>query len=34
VTRTCQLQSKNPFHFLSELMEAAFNGMPRPSLIH
>jgi transposase len=34
VTRTCQLQGKNPFDFLSELMEAAFNGLPRPSLLH
>lgn len=33
VTRTCQLQGKNPFHFLSELMEAAFRGLPRPSLL-
>jgi transposase len=33
VTRTCQLQGKNSYHFLSELMEAAFNRMPRPSLI-
>ena len=34
VTRTCQLHGKNPFHFLSDLMEAAFNGIPRPSLPH
>lgn len=34
VTRTCQLQGKNPFHFLCELMEAAFKGCPRPSLIN
>ena len=33
VTRTCQLQRKNPFHFLAALMEAAFTGAPRPSLI-
>lgn len=33
VTRTCRLQGKNPFHFLSELMRAAFNGQPRPSLL-
>lgn len=33
VTRTCQLQGKNPFHYLSELMEAAFIGLPRPSLL-
>lgn len=33
VTRTCQLQGKNPFHFLSDLMEAAFKGSPRPSLL-
>ena len=33
VTRTCQLQGKNAFHFLVELMEAAFNGMPRPSIL-
>jgi transposase len=34
VTRTCQLRRKNPFHFLSELMEAAFMGLPRPSLLN
>ena len=34
VTRTCQLRGKNPFHFLTELMEAAFMGLPRPSLIN
>ncbi|MHC1729237.1 MAG: IS66 family transposase [Syntrophobacteraceae bacterium] len=34
VTRTCQVQGRNPFHFLSDLMEAAFKGTPRPSLIH
>jgi transposase len=34
VTRTCQLRGKNPFHFLSELMTAAFNGSARPSLIN
>jgi transposase len=33
VTRTCQRQGRNPFHFLSELMEAAFNRLPRPSLV-
>lgn len=33
VTRTCQLQGKNPFNFLSNLMDAAFNGLPRPSLL-
>ena len=33
VTRTCQLQGRNPFHFLSELMEAAFKKLPRPSLV-
>jgi transposase len=33
VTRTCQLRGKNPFHFLSDLMEAAFMGIPRPSLL-
>jgi transposase len=33
VTRTCQLQGKNPFQFLSQLMEAAFKGVPRPSLV-
>jgi transposase len=33
VTRTCQLQGKNPFHFLSELMAAAFNGLPRPAIL-
>jgi transposase len=34
VTRTCQLQGKNSFHFLAELMEAAFKGTPRPSLFN
>jgi transposase len=34
VTRTCQLRGKNPFHFLTELMEAAFLRLPRPSLIN
>jgi transposase len=34
VTRTCQLHGTNPFHFLSELMTAAFNGTPRPSMIN
>jgi transposase len=33
VTRTCQRQGWNPFHFLTELMEAAFKGMARPSLV-
>jgi transposase len=33
VTRTCQRQDRNPFHFLAELMEAAFKGLPRPSLV-
>ncbi len=33
VVRTCQLQGRNPFHFLSTLMEAAFTATPRPSLI-
>ena len=33
VTPTCQLRGKNPFHFLSGLMTAAFNGTPSPSLI-
>jgi hypothetical protein len=33
VTRTCQIQGRNPFHFLSELMEAAFKKLPRPSLV-
>lgn len=33
VTRTCQLQGINPFHFLSDLMEAAFKGLPRPTLL-
>jgi transposase len=33
VTRTCQLQGRNPFHFLSELMEAAFKKPPRASLV-
>lgn len=34
VTRTCQLQGKNAFHFLSDVMEAAFRGLPKPSLLH
>ena len=34
VTRTCQLRGKNAFHFLADLMEAAFKGTTRPSLIH
>ncbi len=34
VTRTCRHQGKNPFHFLCELMEAAFKGTPKPSLVH
>jgi transposase len=33
VTRTCQLRGKNSFHFIKDLMEAAFNGLPRPSLL-
>jgi len=33
VTRTCQLRGKNPFHFLTDLMEAAFQERPRPSLL-
>jgi transposase len=33
VTRTSQLQGMNPFHFLSDLMEAAFKGLPRHSLL-
>ena len=33
VTRTCQLQGKKAFHFLTDLMEAAFKGSTRPSLI-
>jgi transposase len=34
VTRTCQLQGRNPFHFLAGLMKAAFKEMPRPSLVN
>lgn len=34
VTCTCQLQGRNAFHFLSGLMEAAFNGAPQPSLVN
>lgn len=34
VTRTCQLHGKNSFHFLAELMQSAFKGTPRPSLIN
>jgi transposase len=34
VTRTCQLQGKNAFHFLANLMDAAFKAADRPSLIH
>jgi hypothetical protein len=33
VTRTCRLQGKNPFHYLSDLMEASFKGLLRPSLL-
>jgi transposase len=33
VTRTCRPQGKNPFHFLCDLMGAAFNNNPRPSLV-
>lgn len=33
VTRTCQLQGRNAFHFLSRLMEASFLGNQGPSLI-
>jgi hypothetical protein len=33
VTRTCRRQGKNPFHFLCNLMEAAFNNTPRPSIL-
>ncbi|MBI4595783.1 MAG: transposase [Candidatus Tectomicrobia bacterium] len=33
VIRTCKLQGKNPFQFLSQVMDAAFNGTPRPSLV-
>jgi transposase len=33
VTRTCRLQGKNPFHFLSQTMEAASKGDPVPSLV-
>jgi len=33
ITRTCRLQGRNPFHFLCELMEAAFNNGTRPSLV-
>jgi transposase len=32
-TRTCQLRGKNSFHFLTDLMEAAFKGQPKPSLL-
>lgn len=34
VTRTCRLQKRNPFHFLCQLMDAAFNETARPSLVH
>ena len=33
VTRTCQLQGKNPFAFLCEFMVARFSRQPFPSLI-
>ena len=33
ITRTCRLQGKNPFHFLCDLMESAFNNGTRPSLV-
>jgi len=33
VTRTCRLQGRNAFHFLAQVMEAAFAGTARPSLV-
>lgn len=33
VTKTCRLRGKNPFRFLSDLMEAAFHWMPKLSLL-
>jgi transposase len=33
VTRTCQLQNKNAFEFLAQLMDAHFQKCPLPSLI-
>ena len=31
VTRTCRLQGRNPFHFLVQVMAAAFIGSPHPT---
>jgi transposase len=33
VTRTCRLQGRNPFHFLCDLMNAAFNNTTCPTLV-
>jgi hypothetical protein len=33
VTRTCRLQGKNPFHYLSQVMEATSKNAPVPSLV-
>ena len=33
VTRTCRLQNRNPFHFLAQVMTAAFAGSPHPTLV-
>lgn len=33
VTRTCRLQGRNPFHFLVQVMTAAFAGSPQPTLV-
>jgi transposase len=34
VTRTCQMQNRNPFEFLSQLMTTYFRQEPLPSLVH
>jgi transposase len=33
ITRTCQMQNRNAFHYLSELMTAYFAGQTLPSLL-
>ena len=33
VTRTCKMQGRNPFVFLSELMEATFKKLSIPEIL-
>ena len=33
VTRTCRMQGRNPFEYLSELLIASFSGKPLPTLL-